>query len=296
MNVLLAVDGSAASYRSARFLRELAHEETLLVSVLTVVGLPKTSLNDSIDHSYRQFVAEAHEHDEQVYASIVKSLEGSNTIVNHMNKQGHVGHCIVAAAEEIDAKLIVVGARGRTNNDNVLLGSVSEYVAMHAATSVLVIRPEIEANRHRARSQLTIAFDDSTGSRAAIRQFSAFAWVKNTDVQVVSVVPIHSIHRDGMPSVDHPNSPSVLKEVAVFAEWAANQLRSNGIRTTIDIEESKQIGMKITGVANLNHSELIVLGAQGQSNVARVLLGSVAQFVLRHFDHSVWIVRDESDV
>lgn len=49
---------------------------------------------------------------------------------------------IVAAAEELDAGVIVIGSRGRTGLPKVLLGSVASAVAQHSRRSVLIVHPE----------------------------------------------------------------------------------------------------------------------------------------------------------
>jgi nucleotide-binding universal stress UspA family protein len=47
---------------------------------------------------------------------------------------------ILAAADSWEADLIVMGSHGRRGFDRIVLGSVSESVAMHARCSVEVVR------------------------------------------------------------------------------------------------------------------------------------------------------------
>jgi nucleotide-binding universal stress UspA family protein len=54
---------------------------------------------------------------------------------------GPVWQAIVDTARERDAAVIVMGARGLTGVQHVLLGSVSERVVRHADRPVLVLRP-----------------------------------------------------------------------------------------------------------------------------------------------------------
>lgn len=197
MNILIAVDDSTSSLESARSFRELTHQGDLTVTVLTVVGLPKTALTESIGHAVSEFVDDAIKHDEHAFASVVKLFEGSSAHLKHMTRYGHVGHCIAAAAEEINAYLIVVGAKSKSPHDHVAHESVSEYVATHATCSVLVVSPHTATQQQLDHPlRITIAYDDSKESRAAIEQFGSYLWVRNADIEVVSVVPIHAIQRD----------------------------------------------------------------------------------------------------
>jgi len=53
---------------------------------------------------------------------------------------GHPVETIVAAAEKMNADVIVIGTHGHTGVKRALLGSVAERVARHASCPVLVVR------------------------------------------------------------------------------------------------------------------------------------------------------------
>jgi nucleotide-binding universal stress UspA family protein len=57
---------------------------------------------------------------------------------------GKTWRAICETADELGADPIVVGARGHSRIESVLLGSVSLAVATHAARPVLVVRPDRE--------------------------------------------------------------------------------------------------------------------------------------------------------
>lgn len=68
------------------------------------------------------------------------ALEGGAREVETRLAHGAAWDRIVAAAQELGARLIVLGTHGRTGISHVLLGSVAEKVARHAPCSVLVTR------------------------------------------------------------------------------------------------------------------------------------------------------------
>ncbi|MEO6964155.1 MAG: universal stress protein [Puia sp.] len=53
---------------------------------------------------------------------------------------GSPKHVILEEAEEFSADLIVVGSHGRGTIGRFLLGSVSQSIALHAQSSVLIVR------------------------------------------------------------------------------------------------------------------------------------------------------------
>ena len=60
---------------------------------------------------------------------------------------GDPGSSITAAAEAEGADLVVVGTRGRSGAERMLLGSVSDHVVRNAACPVLLVRP---TERHQS--------------------------------------------------------------------------------------------------------------------------------------------------
>lgn len=291
MRVLIAVDGSTASMDAVRLFCRLPHKERLDVAVLTVVSLPDVPLTASTDLWYSKFLAGQKEHDKQVYNDVEALFDGANATIQHVSKQGHAGHSIVVTAEEIGADLIVLGSKGQTSLDRILLGSVSEYVATHASVSVLVVRPQKSPPHRDTRLKVTIAYDGSDYSQTAIDQFSKFTWLRNADVDVLSVVPVHRMLQHGLVPVAMENCDATVSEITAATEQAAMQFHRKQIHATATVVEAEHVGERIVAETDHRNPDFIVVGSRGRSGIARVLLGSVSQYILRHSQHSVWIVR-----
>jgi nucleotide-binding universal stress UspA family protein len=67
------------------------------------------------------------------------------------SRSGRPDEEIIALAEELGTRLIVLGSRGRGGVRRALMGSVSDSVVRHARCPVLIVRPENERTaRHGA--------------------------------------------------------------------------------------------------------------------------------------------------
>jgi nucleotide-binding universal stress UspA family protein len=146
MKILLGIDGSDISIVAARSVAERPWPEGVQIRVIGVVE----DVIPAIDPWYaggmavERMRAEA----EQMVTDGVQSVEcllqkfGLN--MESSTITGHPKAVLVEEAERYGADLVVVGSHGRRGFARVLLGSVSEAVAMHAHCSVEVIREQRE--------------------------------------------------------------------------------------------------------------------------------------------------------
>jgi nucleotide-binding universal stress UspA family protein len=153
MKLLLAVDGSEFSMAAAKSVSNRPWPTGSQIKIISVEELPvfenqstafplaavyPASLLEELLESGRAQVKEA-------VAKARKVLETSSLAIAAANGELPIGDAKSAVLEEAlkwNADLIVLGSHGRRGLDRVLLGSVSEAVAMHAACSVEVVRPE----------------------------------------------------------------------------------------------------------------------------------------------------------
>ncbi|MGF1514759.1 MAG: universal stress protein [Elainellaceae cyanobacterium] len=73
-------------------------------------------------------------------AAIARGLAASVALV-----KGNAGPSICRQAKSWSADLILMGSRGRSSIQEILLGSVSQYVNHHAPCSVLIVHPQPHA-------------------------------------------------------------------------------------------------------------------------------------------------------
>jgi nucleotide-binding universal stress UspA family protein len=130
--VLLAVDGSKASERAARFLlRELrpangsngGGTEIVVLHVLPPFAYSRVAVTGmAMTHRY------------------AKQLEAAGYRVKEAYKPGNPAEEIVKAAGSRRADLVVAGAKGLSAAGRFLLGSVSSKLVRHTPCSILIVR------------------------------------------------------------------------------------------------------------------------------------------------------------
>ena len=133
--IVLAVDGSEHAERAVSVAGEIARRFGGEVVVLHVREHQVTWGEDIDVESEREAM--------ELVDRVVRELKQTETNVRSEVVRvpaGHVGHEIVRVAEHEGADLIVMGTRGLSGWERVLVGSVADRVVHLAACPVLVVR------------------------------------------------------------------------------------------------------------------------------------------------------------
>jgi nucleotide-binding universal stress UspA family protein len=140
MKVLLGIDHSKyADDITCAFISQFRPENTavLVLHVLQPLGLmapPEMAIGYAPELADQK--QPAHELVERIADQLRTAAFKAETAV----EAGDVRECILDAAAEWHADLIVVGSHGKRGIQRFLLGSVAEFVARHAKCSVQIIR------------------------------------------------------------------------------------------------------------------------------------------------------------
>lgn len=147
IKILLATDGSDSAMAAARSVAARPWPEGSEIRVLSAVASPLPPVD--LLYVAHEVTTDIHE---QALKQAEEDVRAALSIVNDagLNATGSavVGYpkaMILDEAEEWGADLIVLGSRGRRGLARLVLGSVSEAVAMHANCSVEVIRQREES-------------------------------------------------------------------------------------------------------------------------------------------------------
>ena len=143
--------------------------------------------------------------------------------------------------------------------------------------------------------KILLAIDGSEFSQAATQALISQMRPEGAEVLVLRVLePRIFFTPPHMAPGYAPEQDKLLKEDFRHAQDSVNQtsqaLRTAGFSvTTRVVEDEARNG--ILDIAAEWRADLIVLGSHGRKGLQRFLLGSVAEFVARHADCSVEIVR-----
>jgi nucleotide-binding universal stress UspA family protein len=290
MKVLLATDGSQHAEQAAAFLSRLPHAERLDLTVMTNIFVPTPSASTGTTAWLPEFREQQQQAAEAHFEAVARMFEGANAAVTHYIGDGHIGHSIVEKAKEMEADLIVVGAKGHSTIDRILLGSVSDHVATEATCSVLIVRPS--GDDAKDQLNLTVTSAPDTPSEPMVRPFRAFHFGESVTGHVLSVVPvIRTFRQDLLPAVAL-NRAAERSHAREHAEQVAADLRKEDVDLSPQAIEAAHVGEGVVDFLHKHGSDLVLVGDSHRSAISRLALGSTSRYVLRHAPCSVWIARD----
>jgi len=189
---------------------------------------------------------------------------------------------ITRYARRHNIDLIVMGTHGRGRVAHLLLGSVAEKVARTAPCPVLTMRETLRTPARRPR--ILVPTDFSPCSDAALGCAKRMAAKMRGSLCLLHVIDHPA---SGVPFGSELCAPESLEARQDQTENARIELGSrmledsrSRIATTADIVFGASAAM-ISAYAADHAFDMIVMGTHGRSGIAHLLMGSVAESVIR---------------
>ncbi|MBM2620627.1 universal stress protein [Actinoplanes sp. LDG1-06] len=191
---------------------------------------------------------------------------------------------LLEAARE--AELLVLGSRGRGGFAGLLLGSVSQRVATHAACPVVVVR----GHAATAGGPIAVGMDDSPSADLVMDTAFTAATEQNCPLTIVrSYLPVIPLWLSDVapPTVDTPEQDAAERErlEEQLAPWTAKY--PDVPITTVVTHESAGFALERAS----RHARLVIVGHRGHGLLAGAFLGSTTLQLLHHAACPVHVVR-----
>jgi len=298
MKVFFAVDGSPASYAAIRQVGQfLAPTDVAAIYFAPpeVVVRQTTVANQFQDEAISSIVGRVLD-DAIRYLPDPQAAQATTITTKHAPREG-----ILKAAHDWGADLIVVGARGLSALDQVILGGVSRSVAQQADRPVLVARPHAEHRTDRT-FRVLVAFDGSPSSGAALTAAQRLTYPQGTEIIALTVVDAPP---NELPAWIHTRRSAATD--AMIEQWR-HETERDKLNAQTRLRELLRMAKKpfsdaetlvgeghaaeqILKIVNARDVDLVVIGSGGKGALQRALIGSTSDKVLLHAPCSVLIAR-----
>jgi nucleotide-binding universal stress UspA family protein len=284
--ILVPLDGSDLAERAVPVAAELARRagvELRLVHVhdpvaaepIYVEGLPV------IDDQMRSL---GREH-EQAYLDRAPQRLAPGATVSVDLLDGPVATAIVRYAERNGARLIVVTSHARGGFERAWLGSVTDEMVRVSHVPLLVVRPE-PGDVSGSFRRILVPLDGSLAGESILEHAVRLARLE-PEAELVILQVVQPIVQKAWVLSAAINASTVggdqsqVDSAEEYLDGVARRLETSGIRVRARVRSAALVAPAILNVAREEKVDVVALATHGRSGVARLMLGSVADKLLR---------------
>jgi nucleotide-binding universal stress UspA family protein len=265
--VLVTTDGSTESEHAFAAMMPVVRSDNPEVSVLFVTEHPEDSA--------------------QPPERVVKAcgaLRQSGVNVGLEIRAGKPADEIVRLGNRMD--LVVMATHGRGGLKRLLVGSVTEDVIRRLEVPILVTRP---GTTIRTWNRLVVALDGSPRSEQILEDVVPLARRLKASVELVQAVlpPITMSGLGEIPGVQ------IVENPRPYLEGIQARLSSEGVAVSAAVLEGRA-GPELLRHVRVHGTSLLCMTTHGRSGLARALLGSITDEVIRHAPCPVLLRRSVS--
>jgi nucleotide-binding universal stress UspA family protein len=184
--------------------------------------------------------------------------------------------------------LIVIGTLGRTGLARLLLGSVAERVVRSASCAVLTVH-----ERAKSFAKILVPTDFSAGAEAALATAIDLAVRSQASITLVNVYqPIGYAFPTGSGVYTSLPLDHVFRDQLEALEALQQRVVAKGVKQVEVAGRTGHPPTEIRDLARAGSFDLIAMGTHGRSGMAHMLIGSVAERVVRTAPCPVLTIRE----
>ena len=275
--ILVPFDFSEQAQNALDFSIALAGKfDSIDVSVLNVVEVPSTSGFQTMgggemvpDMDNQIFFIELVDKRKEQFKALKDKYAESNFSLSTKIVLGNAYQSISSAIAEEEPDLVVMGSKGSSGLEEILIGSNTEKVVRNAHCPVLTVKAATDPNKFK---KIVFASDFRESQDELADRIKALQKWFDADLYLVII--------------NTPGSFETTRESASRIKLFANRYEIEHAVAEIYNSNSEEEG--IVEFAEDIDADLIAMATHGRTGLAHLLTGSIAEDVVNHAKRPVW--------
>lgn len=291
-NFLIATDGSAGSEKAVRVGLELAARVGAKAEIINVLEHGEEPADPGLRTRLTMLRDIDRHHGKLALEQATALAQKLGVACKTLQPTGLPEQVIVQKAPNFD--LVVLGTHGRSGLRRWIMGSVAEAVLSRSPSPVMVVheayeppvlQPEAALYKH-----LLVAIDGSLCSQQATNYGLRLAQALGAEVTFLSVVS--ALTRPQGAGLPLSQALSLVEEDAqtqaeALLEQAQTQAQQAGVNAQVKLMQGRPVE---TIVQQALLHDLLVMGTHGRTGLDKLMMGSVAEGVVRRSQKPVVVV------
>ena len=295
--LLVPLDGSSHSERALPVAVALAHRSAAEVELVHVHELPTVpGLAPMYDTRFDVEMRE--EMRAELEATAERLRQTMDVPVRTTFLDGLVAPTLEAHAADHRPDLIVMTTHGRGGLSRLWLGSVADALVRRAGVPVLLVRGEEPPAGDPAETvfqHVLVPLDGSPLAEAVLEHAMRLGAPSAMRYTLLSVVVPRLIAARPYPGMSTPVDRDDLEqrqyEAQTYLDRIAGELRRSAATVATRVVVHAQVAAGILEATAEERADLVALATHGRGAIPRLVLGSVADKVVRGAETSVLVLR-----
>jgi nucleotide-binding universal stress UspA family protein len=224
--------------------------------------------------------------------------EQSGLQISSVILDGPTEEALARYVHDIGADLVAMTTHGRGGIRGAWLGSVADRLVRRLDVPVLVTRAREGAGTLSLPPkirQILVPLDGSALAEAALAPAAAIAELFEAELVLVQIVPPLTagslLPVNFAAGYDRDAVALQRKQAQEYLEDLSEDLRKRGTRVRTTVSVAPNVGEALIGLAHPQRIDLVAIATHGRSRVQRLMLGSVADKLIRGAEPPVLVVR-----
>lgn len=263
------------AYEFAKGLAKKTRAHLKLIHILEIPTMTSIGTMGTVDPAYgidKIYVIELIEKRKQQLAAIEAEHNDADFKLSTKLVFGNPYAGITQEVSEFDANLIVMGSKGSSGLEELLIGSNTEKVVRNASCPVITIKDKRNVEDIK---NIVFASDFTKSSTKIINKLKKLSTALNAKLCLVKI---------NTPSM-FENSRDSLRSMQEFIE------EHGLLNTKTDIYNSASEEEGIIQYAEDINADMIAMATHGRTGFLHLLSGSIAEDVVNHAKRPVWTMK-----
>ncbi len=226
----------------------------------------------------------------------------ADTATREVRVSARLLHGIAVDALEVDAQrigadLVVMTTHGRGGIARAWLGSVADELVRRLKLPVLLVRPTVDAPRPCGEAcfhRILVPLDGSLLAETVLEPAVEFARLMGARLTLLQVLPPPYFFDSTEATYAVPKSAGAIRmrdDAAAYLGRIVGELSGRGVQASSQVLVDSRPAHAIARFAQDQHVDLVTLATHGRGGATRLLLGSVADKVVRTAPVPVLVLR-----
>lgn len=258
--ILVPIDFSKKSEFASKMAARIAKKSNSTVYLLHMIELPTGIVDMGAGSNFS--IPESMLYLRKVKERITEFKESffhKNTEVHHSIRFQNPYEGIIKYADKIEADIIVMGSKGHSDFEEILIGSNTEKVVRTSKTPVIVVKKDNE--KFRMRNLVFASSFKNEDKKEVFRKFLGFANHFKSEIHLLKV-----------------NTPSKFENTHDATEKVKNFIKEFDLpKYSINIYNDASIRKGILNFSKDIDADLIALSTHGRSGLSHLFSASVTK-------------------